>query len=167
MGLPPRSRTLTRDGATGAVTEAVTAAVVDDLQGQSPDLGWPDASSLVDALVDALSHLLVDVGEGARTPSPRPEVIGALGGAPGSLDPASCRATAGSLRRAGSTLHEAARADDRDGATWAGRAGDVALDLADLLESLADQARSGRLTPSHKGPVLRRLRGLQRELATV
>ena len=167
MGLPPRSRTLTRDGATGAVTEAVTAALVDDLQGQSPDLGWPDASSMVDALVDALSHLLVDLGAGAGSPRPRPEVIGALGGAAGPLDPASCRATAGSLRRAGATLLAAEAEEAKQATAWAGRAGEVALDLADLLDSLVDQARSGRLRPSHKGPVVRRLRSLQRQLDAV
>lgn len=136
-------------------------AAVEDLQEHGPDLGWPEASSLADALIDTLSHLLVDLAAGAATPSPRPQVIGALGAGEGALDAASCRATAASLRRAGRLMTEAARPG---GSSWAGAAGEVALDLADLLETTAAQGRAGRLAPMHKGPVLRRLHGLRRRL---
>lgn len=167
MGHPGPRGTTTRapltadvvDGA-GPVGPAVVAAAVEDLQGQAPDLGWPEASSLTDALVDALAHLLVDLGAGAATPTPRPAVIGALGGSPGPVDAASCRATAASLRRSGSLLRRSATAQ----VGWPGPAGDVALDLADLLEQVADQSRTGRLGLAHKGPVVRRLHRLHRTL---
>ena len=140
---------------------AAAAAVVEDLQAQGPDLGWPEASNLVDALVDTLSHLVVDLGAGAEVPSPHPEVIGAVGGVAGPVDAPSCRTCAASLRRAAHLLA------NEGSAAWPQRAAEVALDLADLLEQCADLARSARLAPTHKAVVIRRLRALQRSLAAL
>lgn len=139
------------------MTAAVALAAVEDLQGTSADLGWPEATALADALVDTLAHLLVDVGSGRAAPSPRPAVVGAIGGPPGSLDHASCRGASAALRRAGAALALA-------GPPWAAEAADVALDLADLLQTCADQARTGRLRENQKGVVLRALRAQQRRL---
>lgn len=140
-----------------AAWRAAALAAVEDLQGESADLGWPEASSLGDALVDALAHLLVDLASGAVSPSAQPTVVGAIGGMPRSLDHASCRACAGSLRRAASVFTQAS-------AAWAPPAGEVALDLADLLDHAADLERGGRLTLGHKGVVLRKLQSLGRRL---
>ncbi|MFK5633014.1 hypothetical protein [Ornithinimicrobium sp. LYQ103] len=141
-------------------TDAPLAApllAVEDLQGSAADLGWPEVTGLADALVDALSHLLVDLAEGAKLPTPRPHVVGAIGGPARPVDHASCRAAAASLRRVAPLLL------DGDPA-WAPPAGAVAVDLADLVDHTADLARSGRLATAHKGVVLRRLHALQRRL---
>ncbi|WP_122262304.1 hypothetical protein [Ornithinimicrobium cerasi] len=136
---------------------AVSLALVEDLQGTGADLGWPEATVLVDALVDVICHLLVDLGSGRPVPTPRPAVVGAIGGTVGRLDHASCRAATPALRRAGSALLGDARG-------WAVAAGEVALDLADLLARCAERDRAGRLRPGDKSVVLRELHGLQRRL---
>lgn len=141
----------------GELGTAVTLALVEDLQGTTADLGWPEASALADALVDGLSHLLVDLGSGRARPTPHPAVVGAIGGPPARLDHASCRVATAALRRAGAALLTA-------GPSWAHEGGDLALSLADLLERCAERDRRGRLRPADKGPVLRELRGLQRRL---
>jgi hypothetical protein len=137
---------------------AVCLALVEDLQGTGADLGWPEATGLVDAIVDALCHLLVDLGQGQPSPTPRPAVVGAIGGVPRPLDHASCRAASASLRRAGSALLGS------DGPGWARDAGEVALDLAALLERCVERDRAGRLRPLSKSVVQRELHGLQRRL---
>lgn len=149
-GPPPSTR---------APDAPLTAALlaVEDLQGSAADLGWPEVTGLADALVDALSHLLVDLAGGASRPTPRPLVVGAIGGPPRPVDHASCRAAAASLRRVAPLLLDGSPA-------WAPEAGTVAVELADLVDHAADLARSGRLTPAHKGVVLRRLHALQRRL---
>lgn len=130
---------------------------VEDLQDATADLGWPEATGLCDGLVDALAHLLVDLADGSELPSPRPTVVGAIGGPTRPLDHASCRAAAAALRRVAPTFGAA-------GPPWAEGAGQVCTDLADLVDRVADLGRSGRLTPSSKGVVLRRLHALQRRL---
>lgn len=161
----PDARSLTRDAPAGglASTRATALAVLEDLQDQGPDLGWAEANNLADALLDHLSHLLVDVAADAHAPSARPEVIGSVGGSDGALDAASCRATASSLRRAGAVLVEAAG----PASAWAGGAGEVALDLADLLEHTASSSRQGQLRSHHRGPVVRRLHALHRRLTAL
>ncbi|HSP59551.1 MAG TPA: hypothetical protein VLO09_00680 [Ornithinimicrobium sp.] len=130
---------------------------VEDLQTATADLGWPEATGLADGLVDALAHLLVDVADGAEQPSPRPTVVGAIGGPPRPVDHASCRAAAATLRRVAPAFAGAPP-------SWAAAAGGVCTELADLLDHAADLGRSGRLTLSHKGVVLRRMHALQRRL---
>lgn len=152
----PRPPLATADDA-AARTAAVALAQVEDLQAAAADLGWPEATGLADALVDALSHLLVDLGEGRGAPTPRPVVVGAIGGPSRPIDHASCRVATAALRRAGSTLL------DGDPA-WSREAGEVALDLADLLEQCAEAARAERVVSADKGALLRRLGGLRRRL---
>lgn len=130
---------------------------VEDLQGAAADLGWPEATGLADGLVDALAHLLVDLADGADAPSPQPVVVGAIGGAARPVDHASCRAAAATLRRVAPVLLGG-------GPGWAAAGGEVALELADLLDQVADRGRTGRISPSSKGVVLRRLHHLQRRL---
>ncbi|MGC5583315.1 hypothetical protein ACQE98_04085 [Ornithinimicrobium sp. W1679] len=137
-------------------SEAVLLAV-DDLQTATADLGWPEATGLCDGLVDALAHLLVDLADGAAHPSPRPTVVGAIGGSPRPVDHAACRAAAASLRRVAPTF-------EGSPAPWAGGAGSVCTELAELVDQVADLDRTGRLTLAHKGVVLRRLHALQRRL---
>jgi hypothetical protein len=147
----------TRSPARTALPRGEVLSAVEDLQGAAADLGWPDATGLADALVDGLSHLLVDLADGVAVPGPRPLVVGAIGGQDGSVDHASCRAAAATLRRVAPVLLGG-------GPAWSAAACDVALDLAALLDQVADRGRSGRLTPSSKGVVLRRLHALQRRL---
>lgn len=147
----------TRSPARPALARSEVLGAVDDLQGAAADLGWPEATGLADALVDALSHLLVDLADGASTPGPRPLVVGAIGGPDRPVDHASCRAAAATLRRVAPVLLGGRPA-------WSAAAGDVALDLAALLDQVADRGRSRRLTTSSKGVVLRRLHALQRRL---
>lgn len=151
MAPPPRGP------GTARLSPSTALAAVDDLQGEGADLGWPEATGLADSLVDALSHLLVDLGAGHSSPTPRPAVVGAIGGPAGPLDHASCRTAAAALRRAGGLLVEG-------GQPWTQEAAAVAMELADLLDRCAELARSGRLPERSKGVVLRRLRGLQRRL---
>ncbi|GGK67316.1 hypothetical protein [Ornithinimicrobium pekingense] len=129
---------------------------VDDLQGAAADLGWAEATGLADGLVDALSHLLVDLADGSSSPTPQPLVVGAIGGPARPVDHASCRAAAAALRRVAPVLDA--------GPPWGAEAARVALELADLFDRVADDGRSGRVPPGHKGVVLRRLHGLQRRL---
>lgn len=138
-------------------SRAAVLRAVEDLQGAAPDLGWPEATGLADGLVDALSHLLVDLADGSASPSPRPLVVGAVGDVPRPLDHASCRAAAATLRRVAPVLLDG-------GPSWAPGAGEVGLELAALLDQLADHERGGRVSPSTKGVVLRRLHALQRRL---
>ena len=135
---------------------AAALLAVEDLEAVAPDLGWPEATGLCDGIVDALAHLLVDVADGAAQPSPRPTVVGAIGGPARPVDHASCRAAAAALRRVAPTF--------ADGPAWGPGAGAVCGDLADLLDQVADLGRAGRLTLGHKGVVLRRMHLLQRRL---
>lgn len=144
--------------ATTLVRDAALAAV-EDLQRVAPDLGWGEATGLADGVVDALSHLLVDLADGATTPTARPLVVGAIAGPAAAPDHASCRSAAATLRRVAPVLRRGAAE-----LAWAAEAGEVALDLAELLDQVADQARSGRLALAHKGVVVRRLHVLQRRL---
>jgi hypothetical protein len=130
---------------------------VEELQPVAPDLGWTEATALVDALVEALAHRLVDLGAGRAEPSPLPVVTGAVGGADAEPDHASCRAAAARLRRVAPVLLDG-------GPGYAGDAGAVMTDLADLLDRLADRTRRGRLQRSDKAVVLRRLHALRRRL---
>lgn len=132
---------------------------VEDLQAVAPDLGWAEANALVDALVDALAHRLVDVAADRDEPTPLPPVVGAIGGADGPVDHASCRAAAARLRALSPVLAQAAPEW-----AWAGAAGQVMGDLAGLLDRLADLSRTRPLTAADKGVVLRRLHGLARQL---
>lgn len=143
------------DPAAGA-GRVTTLLAVEELQAAAADLGWPEATGLCDGLVDALAHLLVDVADGAPRPSPRPTVLGAIGGPARPVDHASCRAAAAALRRAAPAF--------ADGPAWADGAGAVCADLASLLDQVADLDRGGRLTLAHKGVVLRRMHVLQRRL---
>lgn len=143
--------------AVGPSRARAALSALDDLQGAAADLGWDEATGLVDSVVDDLAHLLVDLADGATAPTARPVVVGAIGGPARPVDHASCRSAAASLRRVSTVL--------RDGGTpWAPEAGAVALDLSELLDQLADRHRSGRLAPSHKSVVLRRIHALQRRL---
>jgi hypothetical protein len=130
---------------------------LDDLQGAGADLGWAEATGLADGLVDTLSHLLVDLADGAAIPSPQPLVVGAIGGEARQVDHASCRAAAATLRRVAPVLVDG-------GPRWAEEAGQVAIQLADLFDQVADRGRSGAVPPSLKGVVLRRLHALGRRL---
>lgn len=147
----------TRAPAPASPSPAHVLRSVEDLQGAMPDLGWPEATGLVDGLVDALAHLLVDLASGADRPTPQPLVVGAIGGAQRPLDHASCRAGAAALRRAAPVLLAGGR-------PWAPAGGEVALELADLLDRTAGAARAGRVPPGAKGVVLRRLHALARRL---
>lgn len=141
-------------------TRRAAVRAVEDLQGAAPDLGWPEATGLADGLVDALSHLLVDLADGAPRPSPQPLVVGAIGGAPHPVDHASCRAAAAALRRATAVL-------DAGAPTWGPQAGQIATALADLLEHAADRERAGRTQPGDKSVLLRRLHELHRRLRSL
>ncbi|GAA5161100.1 hypothetical protein [Ornithinimicrobium tianjinense] len=138
-------------------TSAAVAALVDDLQGTAADLGWSQANGLVDALIDSLAHLLVDAAAQRPQPGPHPQVVGAIGGPDGPLDHASCRTASSALRRTGAALL-------RGSTSWAPGAGEVALDLADLLEECVEQERLRRLRPGAKSVVVRRLLSFQRRL---
>lgn len=140
-----------------ALTSAVAAALVDDLQSTAADLGWSQANGLVDALIDNLAHLLVDAAAQRPQPAPHPQVVGAIGGPDGALDHASCRTAVAALRRSGAALLAGPTC-------WAREAGGVALDLADLLEECVEQERRRVVRPGVKGVVVRRLRSLQRRL---
>lgn len=153
----PATRPGTRAPARPAPSRGEVLRALDDLQGAGPDLGWAEATGLADGLVDALSHLLVDLADGAASPTPQPLVVGAIGGQARPVDHASCRAAAASLRRVAPVLLEGGR-------PWAAAAGEVALELAGLLDQVADRERGGLVSPSTKGVVLRRLHGLQRRL---
>jgi hypothetical protein len=146
-----------RSPAPTAASRGDLLRAVEDLQGAAADLGWPEATGLADGLVDALSHLLVDLADGAPSPSPQPAVVGAIGGPPRPVDHASCRAAAATLRRAALVLLGS-------GHRWAAEGGEVALALAGLLDQVAEHGRTGRVSPAHKGVVLRRLHHLQRRL---
>lgn len=147
----------TRAAARPAPSRGDVLRAVDDLQGAAADLGWPEATGLADALVDALSHLLVDLADGTSSPSPQPLVVGAIGGPDRTVDHASCRAAAATLRRVAPVLAGG-------GPAWAATAAVVAGELAELFDQVADRGRTGRVPPSHKGVVLRRLHELQRRL---
>ncbi len=147
----------TRPRAPSPLPRAQVLRSVDDLQGAAPDLGWPEATGLVDGLVDALAHLLVDVADGAARPGRQPLVVGAIGGPERPLDHASCRAAAATLRRVAPVLLDG-------GPSWAAAGADVALELADLLDRTADHARAARVPPGAKSVLLRRLHALQRRL---
>ncbi len=139
------------------VSRTAALAALDDLHDAAADLGWDEATGLVDALVDHLAHLLVDLADGATTPTRRPVVVGAIGGPARPVDHASCRTAAAALRRVERVLRAGAPG-------WAPAAGDVALDLSELLDQVADRHRTGRLTPSDKSVVLRRVNVLARRL---
>lgn len=161
------------------------ARAVEDVQGACPDLGWDEATSLVHLLVDGLAHRLVqlvDAGvDGYAATPPAGSAATSPGGyaaAPAAnahepaasagssvrrsaaadhqADHASCRAAAATLRRTAPTFTDAlGQPGDQEAA-------DVATELADLLDRVADLTRTRRLTPSDKGVVLRRLHTLQR-----
>lgn len=130
-----------------------------ELEGLTPDLGWAEATGLVDALVDGLTHRCVDLAAGRDEPTALPLVAGALGGPDVPVDHASCRAAAARLRAASATLR-----GEGAGRSWAVGAAEVAEDLAELLDHVADRTRTGRLRPADKGVVLRRLHAAQRLL---
>lgn len=130
-----------------------------ELEALAPELGWSEATGLVDALVEALAHRCLDVARGRDEPTPLPLVAGAVGGPDQAADHASCRAAAARLRATASTL----RQQDPD-RVWVVGAAQAAADLAELLDHVADRTRTGGLRPSDKGVVLRRLHAVQRQL---
>ena len=132
----------------------------DEVAGLAPDLGWSEASGLVEGLLDGLAHVLADAATDRDQPRPQPLVVGAIGGTDRTPDHASCRATAGRLRVLAVELA-------RHPAPWAGEASGVMTDLGDLLDQVADRTRRGALTRADKGVVLRRLHGLHRRLREV
>lgn len=143
-----------------AATRAQALAALDDLQDAAADLGWDEATGLVDALVDDLGHLLVDLAEGAPSPTPRPTVVGAIGGPVRAVDHASCRVAAAALRRV--SLVFAA-----GGTSWAPVAGTVAEELAGLLLQVAETRRGGQLPPSARGVVVGRVSAWSRRLRSL
>lgn len=145
---------------TRATSRAEALAALDDLQEAAADLGWDEATGLVDALVDELGHLLVDLAEGAPTPTPRPDVVGAIGGPTRAVDHASCRVAAAALRRVSAVFATG-------GTPWAPAAGVIADELAGLLLKVADQPRGGHLPPSARGVVVRRVSAWRRRLRSL
>lgn len=156
---PPRSGAPAArlDPAAGQVAVARALRAADELSALSPDLGWAEATGLADALVEALAHRCTDVAAGREEPGPLPLVLGAIGGPDGLVDHASCRAAAARLRASRSVLGGSEL-------VWAQSGAEVAGSFADLLDQLADRARSRPLTRADKAVVLRRLHGLHRQL---
>lgn len=140
----------------GAVLRAA-----DDLTSLAPDLGWTEATGLTDALVDALAHRCVDLAADREEPTTLPLVVGAIGGADGPVDHASCRAAAARLRALVPVV-EARVASD--GPAWGAGTAAVMADLADLLDQVAGRSRQRTLTRVDKGVTLRRLHGMHRQL---
>lgn len=132
---------------------------VKDLETLAPDLGWPEATALVDAVIEGLAHRLVDVAAGRAKPSTLPLPAPSDGGQDGPADHASCRGAAARLRAARPALLE-----DAEHRPWAATAAGVAGDLAELLDQVADRSRAGRRRPTDKSVALRRLHGLRRQL---
>lgn len=132
---------------------------VKDLEMLAPDLGWPEATALVDAVIEGLTHRLVDVAAGRAEPSTLPLTAPPVGGHEGPADHASCRAAAARLRAARPVLLE-----DAEHRPWATAAAGVAEDLAELLDQVADRSRAGLHRPTDKSVALRRLHGLARQL---
>lgn len=143
----------------GAPGSTVAWRAARELEALAPDLGWPEATGLVDGLVDGLAHRCVDVAAGRDEPTPLPLVVGAIGGPDRAVDHASCRAAAARLRATAAGLRQAGA--DR---AWALSAAAAATELAELLDHVADRARAGGLRPTEKGVVLRRLHAVQRQL---
>ncbi|AXH95813.1 hypothetical protein [Ornithinimicrobium avium] len=143
-----------------AASRAAALAALDDLQDAAADLGMDEATGLVDAVVDDLGHLLVDLAEGSSAPTPRPRVVGAIGGPARPVDHASCRVAAAALGRVSAVLAAGAP-------VWAPPAGVVAEKLADLLIQVADTPRGGQLSPSARGLVVRRVNALSRRLRSL
>lgn len=130
-----------------------------ELETLAPDLGWAEATGLMDGLVDVLTHRLVDLAAGRSESTPLPLVAGAIGGPDHPADHASCRAAAARLRAAADTLRQ-----DGGDRGWALDAARTAADLAELLDHVADRTRTGSLRASDKSVVLRRLHAAQRLL---
>lgn len=128
-----------------------------EVAGLAPDLGWSEASGLVDALLDGIAHVLADAADGRAEPRPQPVVVGAIGAPDRLPDHAGCRAAAGRLR-------SLARSLETHPARWAGDTASIMTDLGDLLDRVADRTRSGALSRADKGVVLRRLHSLGRRL---
>lgn len=141
---------------TGSAALALRAA--DDLTALAPDLGWAEATGLVDALIDTLAHRCVDVAAGRSSPTVLPVVAGAVGGTDGPPDHASCRAAAARLRALAPVVGQHTQL------AWAVGTAAVMSDLADLLDQVADRSRRRPTTPTDKGVVLRRLHGMHRQL---
>lgn len=130
-----------------------------ELEALAPDLGWPEATGLVDGLVDGLAHRCTDLASGRTEPTALPLVVGAIGGPERPTDHASCRAAAARLRVVAATLRGSA-----GDLGWGVRAADAAAELAELLDHVADRARTTGLRTGDKGVVLRRLHAVQRGL---
>lgn len=130
-----------------------------ELEALAPDLGWTEATGLVDGLVDGLAQRCADLAAGRAEPTPLPLVAGAIGGPDHAVDHASCRAAAARLRAAAGTLRQ-----DGGEHGWALEAARAAGDLAELLDHVADRTRTGSLRASDKSVVLRRLHAAQRLL---
>ncbi|WP_298747802.1 hypothetical protein [uncultured Serinicoccus sp.] len=142
-----------RSGAGPAPATLLRAA--EEVSALAPDLGWSEASGLVEALLDGVAHVLADAATDRDRPRPQPLVVGAIGGTDRLPDHAGCRAAAGRLRALSGELlpHPA---------PWVAEAATVMTELGDLLDRVADRTRSGALTRADKGVVLRRLHGLHR-----
>lgn len=157
---PPRTGRSDRGAdSLGSAPDLQALRAADELAALTPDLGWGEATGLVDALVDALAHRCVDLAGGREEPTQLPAVLGAIGGVEGPVDHASCRAAAARLRALSPVLSGAGPEQG-----WADTAGQVMVDLAELLDRIADLARTRTLTGADKGVVLRRLHGLHRQL---
>lgn len=155
-GLAPAPRA----AAPRTASRAEVLAALDDLQDAAADLGWDEATGLVDGLVDDLGHLLVDLAEGAAAPTHRPRVIGAIGGPTRPVDHASCRVAAAALGRVSTVFATG-------GTSWAPGAAKVADELAGLLLTVADTPRGGHLPPSARGVVVRRVNTWARHLRSL
>lgn len=149
------SRPPAHEPRTAPRTRALLAA--DELQSMAPDLGWSEASSVAQGVLDVLAHRLVDLADDRPEPTVLPLVVGAIGGADQPLDHASCRAAAARLRSQAALLLTSAHG-------WAQTSGTVMVDLADLLDLAADRSRTRVLTRADKGVLLRRLHAMQRAL---
>lgn len=157
--------------ATEATLRADRLALVEELTTLAPELGWPEATELADAVVEALAHrvLDLDVEPEAIHVVPVLDAAGRRGGsgdAPVGTEHASCRAAAARLRELAPRLD---RAVERytvpgPGRAWAPALGTTARELADLLDRAAERARTGQVGSSAKAVVLRRLHGLLRGL---
>lgn len=156
MTRPPRHV----DALPGQGSLAPAAALlraVDEVAGLAPDLGWGEATTVAEALLDQLAHRLADAAAGQDEPTELPLVVGAIGGADHTPDHASCRAVAARLRATAPLL--AARHTG-----WERQAASTMVQLGELLDQVADRTRRGRISVSDKGIVLRRLHALQRGL---
>lgn len=148
---------------TGAVRGAMLGAV-EDLQSTFPDIGWVEAGVLIDSIFDQLSHALVDLCEPSYPRAPRqvhrPPTLApvpAAGEGVAQADHASCRAGAAALRRAARVF--SAR-------QWV-KHQQLAEELGELLDHVAERTRAQRMLPSDKAVVLRRLHQLHRRLAAL